>query len=175
MVAVRTRLALSAAALTALLAGACATPPERKPEPTRATPSPAQAAAEAEPERALQRGRLKPMPIRPLSVKADCRFKDEVGYSASALLDISYSQVSAFAASVDVPKRGSCRFDLADFRQVPKDTHVELVARDGCTVRIWEQGEQVTVSFAECAKRCTKGTFEYVWPILLDRPSGQCS
>lgn len=166
--------ALRAAALAAaLLLGACATPPERK--PGAATPSPAQSAAEAAPERALQRGRLKPMPVRPLSIKTDCRFKDEVGYGGSAVLDISYSEVRAFAARVDVPKHGSCQFDLADFKQVLKEPHVELQGRDGCTVRMWEQGEQVTVAFSECAKRCTRGTFEYVWPILVDRSSGQCS
>ncbi|AYH41887.1 hypothetical protein [Azoarcus sp. DN11] len=168
--------ALRAAALAAaVLLGACATPPERKPESAAATPSPAQSAAEAEPKRALQRGRLKPMPVRPLSIKTDCQFKDEVGYGGSAVLDISYSEVRAFAAHLDVPRHGSCQFDLADFKQVLKEPHVELQARDGCTVRVWEQGEQVTVAFSECAKRCTHGAFEYVWPILVDRSNGQCS
>ncbi|MCC4119088.1 hypothetical protein LLG90_27510, partial [Aromatoleum toluclasticum] len=95
--------------------------------------SAAQAAAEAEPTRALQSGRLKPMPVRPLSIKTDCRFKDEVGYGGRAVLDVSYSEVRAFAAKVEVPKRGSCPFDLADFKQVLKEPHVELQARDGCT------------------------------------------
>jgi hypothetical protein len=98
-------------------------------------------------------GRLKPMPIRPLNVQADCRFK----------------------ASVSVPKRGSCHFDLADFEQVRKEPHVELRARDGCVVRMWEQGDQVTVAFAQCASRCDRNTFDYVWPILVDRPSGRCN
>ncbi len=120
-------------------------------------------------------GRLKPMPIRPLNVQADCRFKDEVGYSGSALLDVSYSEVSRFKASVSVPKRGSCHFDLADFEQVRKEPHVELRASDGCVVRMWEQGDQVTVAFAQCASRCDRNTFDYVWPILVDRPSGLCN
>ena len=170
------RLACRTATLVAaLMLGACATPPERKPEPVATTPSAEQSATEAAPERALARGRLKPMPVRPLNVKADCRFKDEVGYGGSAVLDISYSEVHAFAATVDVPKRGSCKFDLADFKQVRKEPHVELRARDGCTVRMWEQGDQVTVAFTECTKRCTRGTFDYVWPILVDRPSGRCT
>lgn len=168
--------ALRAAVLAAaVLLGACATPPERPREPEAPVPSAAQAAAEAEPEQALQRGGLKPMPVRPLSIKTDCRFKDEVGYGGSAVLDVSYSEVRAFAARVDVPKRGSCQFELADFQQVLREPHVELVARDGCTVRMWEQGEQVTVAFSECAKQCARGTFEYVWPILVDRSSGQCT
>lgn len=115
------------------------------------------------------------MPVRPLDVKTDCHFKDEAGYGASAVLDVTASEVHSFAATVNVPKRGSCRFDLADFRQVRREPHVELRAGDGCTVRMWEQGNQVTVAFAECAKRCTRDTFDYVWPILVDRPSGHCS
>jgi hypothetical protein len=171
----RIRLASRTAALgAALLLAACATPPAPSPiakpddRPAVAPDSPAAAPPAA-------RGRLKPMPVRPLTVKADCRFKDEAGYGASALLDVSHSEVRAFAATVDVPKRGSCRFDLAGFRQVRHEAHVELRARDGCTVRMWEQGDQVAVAFSDCARRCTRGTFDYVWPILVDRPSGRCS
>lgn len=155
-----------AALAAALWLAACATPP-RPGEP---------AGGIVVPEHPSQApGRLKPMPVRPLSVQADCHFKDEAGYAASARLDISYSEVRAFAATVDVPRRGSCRFDLADFKQVQKEPHVELRAHDGCTVRMWEQGEQVTVAFTQCASRCSRGTFDYVWPILVDRPSGQCN
>ncbi|MBR0567354.1 hypothetical protein J5J83_14620 [Azoarcus sp. L1K30] len=148
----------------ALLLAACATPSIFVPETAPAPSDETQAG-----------GRLKPMPIRPLNVQADCRFKDEAGYGASALLDVSYSEVHRFSASVSVPKRGSCHFDLADFEQVRKEPHVELRARDGCVVRMWEQGDQVTVAFAQCASRCDRGTFDYVWPILVDRPSGRCN
>lgn len=160
----RTRRCALVGAAVALIA-ACATPP-----------APPEAVAVPEAARPSERpGRLKPMPVRPLNVQADCRFKDEVGYSASARLDVSYSEVRSFAATVDVPRRGSCRFDLADFQQVRTQPHVELKARDGCVVRMWEQGDQVTVAFAQCASRCDRGTFDYVWPILVDRPSGRCN
>lgn len=158
-----------AAAGFALWLAACATPPAGTEPATR------QEAEEMEEAPTAARGRLKPMPIRPLTVQADCTFRDEAGYAASTRLDVSASQVRGFAANVEVPRRGSCHFDLADFRQVPAETHVELRARDGCTVRMWEQGDQVTVAFTQCANRCSKGTFEYVWPILVDRPSGQCN
>lgn len=162
------RLASHSAALAAALwLAACATPPGPGPAPD--------AGGIVVPEHpSAARGRLKPMPVRPLTVRADCQFKDEAGYGGTARLDVSYSEVRSFAATVDVPKRGSCRFDLADFKQVQKEPHVELRARDGCTVRMWEQGEQVTVSFTQCASRCSRGTFDYVWPILVDRPSGRC-
>jgi len=118
--------------------------------------------------------RLKPMPVKPLQVQADCHFKDETGYGGSALLNVDYDQVKAFSARVEVPRRGSCHFDLADFSQVKASAHVHLLARNGCTVRIWEQGDQVTVAFSHCARQCTGNAFDYVWPILVDRPSGRC-
>lgn len=147
-----------AAVVAALLASACATPalfPEGGTEASRPG------------------GRLKPMPIRPLDMKTDCRFKDEAGYGASTAFDVSYAEVKSFAATVDIPNRGSCRFD-GEFAQVKRTPHVELRARDGCTVSLWEQGEQVTVAFNNCASRCTRGAFDYVWPIIIDRRSGQC-
>lgn len=156
--------ALCATTVMVLMMAACATPPVFQQETGTVMERPSEAG-----------GRLKPMPIRPLNVQADCRFKDEVGYSGSALLDVSYSEVSRFKASVNVPKHGSCHFDLADFEQVRKEPHVELRARDGCVVRMWEQGDQVTVAFAQCASRCDRNTFDYVWPILVDRPSGRCN
>lgn len=156
-----------AALAATLLVAACATPPAPAPGPGAAVP----AAPSATPGEVG--GRLKPMPIRPLDIQAECRFKDEVGYTATAMLDISHAEVNAFGASVDVPRRGQCRFD-GPFDQVKRMPHVELVARDGCTVSIWEQGEQVTVAFTHCAGRCTRGTFDYVWPIIVDRPSGEC-
>ncbi|MBS0542613.1 MAG: hypothetical protein JSR40_02595 [Proteobacteria bacterium] len=144
------------AVATAMLAAACATP-SLEPGVGVARPG----------------GRLQPMPLRPLDVRADCSFTDEVGYGARAMLDVSYAEVKAFSATVNVPRRGSCRID-GEFAQVRRTPHVELRARDGCTVSMWEQGEQVTVAFTNCASRCTAGTFDYVWPIIVDRRTGQC-
>lgn len=118
-------------------------------------------------------GRLKPMPVRPLAVRADCRHRDETGYEVAARLDVSYAEVRAFAASVSVPRRGSCRFD-GPFIQTRRSPSVQLRAADGCEINIWEQAHQVTIGFAGCASRCTRGTFDYVYPIIIDRRSGQC-
>ena len=118
-------------------------------------------------------GRLKPMPVRPLDVRADCRYRDEAGYEVAARLDVSYAEVRAFAASVSVPRRGSCRFD-GPFSQTRRSPSVQLRAADGCEINIWEQAHQVTIGFAGCASRCTRGTFDYVYPIIIDRRSGQC-
>ena len=156
----KARTGLAALALGVL--ASCATPP---------SVPPSESAAETHPSTAP--GRLKPMVVRPLDVKANCRFRDEAGYAASAVLDIEQSEVKAFSATVDVPRRGSCRFD-GPFTQTRHLPSVELRARDGCTVSIWEQGQQVTVGFSNCARRCSRGTFDYVWPIIVDRTSGEC-
>ena len=54
--------------------------------------------------------RLRPMPWRPLDVRADCRFRDEAGYTTRITLDVAQSKVNDFNADVDIPRRGSCRF-----------------------------------------------------------------
>lgn len=159
----------SLGASAAVLLGACASPP---------APPPPVAGARTIPDAWLERpsaaaGRLKPMPVRPFDVSTDCRFRDEAGYLTVVRLDIAQSDVRAFSAAVDIPRRGSCRFD-GPFTQTRRLPSVQLSASDGCTVNIWEQGEAVTVGFANCAGRCTRGAFDYVWPIIVDRSNGQC-
>lgn len=136
-------------------------------------PSPLEAPAAQAPAPAGQ-PRLKPMPIRPLQVKTDCGFKDEAGYNGSAVLEVDDARVKAFEATVHIPRRGSCHFELAGFRQVKALPHVELAGASGCTVRMWEQGDQVAVGFSQCAHHCTGNASDYLWPILVDRPSGRC-
>ena len=117
--------------------------------------------------------RLRPMPWRPLDVRADCRFRDEAGYTTRITLDVAQSKVKAFNADVDIPRRGSCRFH-GPFTQTREKPSVQLRAPVGCSVDIFEQGKSVTVGFANCASRCTRGAFDYLWPIIVDRTDGQC-
>ena len=117
--------------------------------------------------------RLQPMPVRPLELNADCAFTDETGYAVSARVQVRQAEVRHVTATVDAPPHGRCRFD-GPFRQVRYLPHVELAAEDGCRVSLWEQDEQVTIAFNDCARHCTPGAFDYVWPILVDRADGQC-
>jgi len=148
-----------------------------KPSATRADPD----AAAVQPEKGAKRrgsrsARLKALPTRPLNVKADCSFRDPTGYRGAMKLDVKEARVNRFEASVDVPKHGSCRFNLADFRQTA--TMPNPVLRDtgsGCEVRMWEQGKRVTVAFSSCQAKCAaNGAWERLWPILVDAPSGRC-
>lgn len=166
-----------AAALLAVLLAACAAP-EKAPPPV-AEPATAPAAAPAPPPRppAVARpARPGPLPVRPLNVKTECSFRDETGYSGLLRLEVAEARVHAFEARVEVPRRGSCRFALRDFRQTRELPAVELAQKRGrCIVRVWEQGERVTVAFQECEKMCTGSAHLGLWPILADRRDGSCA
>ncbi len=157
-----------------LLLGACATP-EKAPPPTVETLSPA-APAIAAPIAVPKSPKPGPIPVRPLNVKTECKFRDETGYNGALKLDVAGAQVHAFEAKVNIPKRGACRFDLKDFRQTRELPTVELSQTKGnCIVRVWEQGERVTVAFQQCEKMCSGSSYPYLWPILNDRRDGSCA
>lgn len=165
--------------VVALLAG-CATPESPPPVAVPAPAPPAPPATAPEPRqdklKHLANRHLKPMPVRPLNAKASCSFKDETGYRGRLRLDVKEAAVKRLEASVDVPKRGSCRFKLADFRQTDSQPAVVLAARKGdCKIRLWEQEDQVTVAFRDCRAECSGDSVDYLWPILVDNRKGSCS
>ena len=74
-----------------------------------------------------------------------------------------------------MPRRGSCRYDLASFRQTQALPSIELTGPRNCRIHIWEQAEQVTVAFADCHQMCSPSSaHDYVWPLLIDKATGQC-
>jgi hypothetical protein len=185
----RFRLALSGmtAIAPALLLGGCGIWPFGKPapqvepkvvEPTiepRAQPRLEQIPLTERTRRYLASRGLSVIETRPLNVRTDCAFRDETGYGGRLDLEVQDAGVHRFMAKVDIPRRGSCRFDLADFRQTTVRQAVTLAsARSGCTVHMWEQGSKVTIAFTDCQAQCDSGTFDYLWPILVETPSGRC-
>jgi hypothetical protein len=76
-----------------------------------------------------------------------------------------------------VGRRGSCHFDLAEFRQVRKTPHIELRAIDdsGCTLMVWQDPRRVTLAHAHCEQHCTPGIYEQAWPVLFNPRSGTCA
>ena len=171
-----------------LLLASCATP-EPVPPPQEKTVEPEKPAAvtekkprpdkiESQPLKHLANRDLKPMPIKPLNVKTRCTFRDEVTGTRGKLdLQVMDDEVKRFAAEVNIPKRGICRFDIKDFGQVKSQHPVTLTSRNGntCAVRMWEQGTRYTVAFNECSARCEGNAFEYLWPILIDGKTGRCT
>ncbi len=172
------RACLSAlAALAALLAGGCAL--LESPPPTAAAPPSATATTPQSGPLAVKPApptRPGPIPVRPIDVKTDCSFRDETGYGGTLKLEVAQARVSRFEARVSIPRRGHCAFDLKDFRQTKELPAVELShAKTRCVVRVWEQGERVTVAFQQCEKQCSGNAYRYLWPILNDRRQGACA
>lgn len=161
--------------LMALLLGACASAPET-PEPvvpSGSTPKPAPVARTRPAPKTVKPA---PIPTRPITVRTDCAFRDETGYNGAMKLAIDQARVQAFDAWVSIPRSGTCRFDLRNFTQTRELPTVELKHRsDRCVVRVWEQGERVTVAFNECQKMCSGDAWEQLWPILNDRRDGSCA
>jgi len=162
--------------LSVLFLSACATQ-EKTPEAEAPAPPPAAKPPPAAPKAVAPKPkRPGPIATRALNVKTDCGFRDETGYSGAMKLAIEEAQVLSFNATVNIPKRGICRFDLKNFRQVRKMPTVELShLSDPCVVRVWEQGERITVAFTQCQRMCSGNAADYLWPILTDTRDGSCA
>ena len=174
------------ALLLALLAG-CATPPGAPPtEPTPQSPAPGTAtkpsASPAKPQLSketlalLAKRKLSPINGGVQNAQASCSFRDDNGYSGQLQLSVRAAQVEQLEARVDVPKRGSCQFRLADFRQTENQPIIVLAGKQSsCKVSVWEQGSQVTIAFRDCRAECSGNAVDYLWPILVDNQKGNCS
>ena len=179
------RLPLLAALSIVLLAGGCAqriktivTPESARPARATAPAQPAPEIPSPPPVAAPTTGTAPaPIPDRALNIQADCTSRDERGYTEKIKLSVANGLVSQLEARITVPKRGSCSFQLADFRQTRSAPHVELVARSGsrCATRMWYQQNRFTVAFSDCIGMCTpRGTADYIWPIELRLSDGAC-
>jgi hypothetical protein len=113
---------------------------------------------------------------KPINIKLRCSFRNETGYNGSTMVEIVNNEVKALATQIQVPLYGgSCAFDGPGFRQLARSPSIELQHADGCTVRIWTQGRQLTISYSKCAAHCSNAeVFKYIWPVLIDQPSGKC-
>jgi hypothetical protein len=76
-----------------------------------------------------------------------------------------------------VGRRGSCTFDLAEFRQTRSRPHLELLASDGtgCRLLVYQDARRVTLAHSNCSQRCTPGIYEQAWPVMFDPASGRCA
>lgn len=114
-----------------------------------------------------------PIPARALQAKADCRYRDDIGTEGKLVLDVKDSKIERFASDIDMGRRGRCSFDLAAFTQTRFD-HTPTLVAGACTVSLWEQKDEVTVSYRNCAAHCTPGAHDYLWPTLVSRKTGSC-
>lgn len=166
--------------LLSLLLGACAVPehaPQAIPPAEPAQPrTEIKAPSVATVPRMPKAGKPGPIPTRALNVRADCKFQDESGYNGTMTLTVEQARVQTFAANVNIPRRGNCKFDLKNFRQTREMPNVVLThLSDRCIVHVWEQGKRVTVAFQQCQKMCSGNAWEGLWPILTDTRDGSCA
>jgi hypothetical protein len=190
-----------AGALLAVLAGCSTVPdPARPPEASARPPArpsdpattPADpyvrpgepgpgASAPARPQEPAARpskpGRPGPIADRPINLQGRCTQSEDDGYREQATLDVRDNQVQALAWELWVGKRGSCRFDQADFRQVKSRPHIELHARDGsgCKLMVWQDPRRITLAHAGCERRCSPGIYQQAWPVMFDAGTGRCA
>jgi hypothetical protein len=114
------------------------------------------------------------LPVAALNLDGNCVGKEETGYAENVRVTVAAGQVRAFDARIDIPKRGSCRYQLADFRQTKQTPFVELLARSNsaCALRMWQQGDRITVAATDCEEKCARGAFEYAWPVEFNAAGG---
>lgn len=157
-----------------ILLSACSTVPEQIID---------EGSVDSEPEREppiklkyLDKLNLKPMPVKAFSVSSRCTRKDESGTRTRLSLKVKDSKVAQFSAAIDIPKRGSCQFNLGDFVQTASLPQVILTHRTApdCHVRMWTQERQITIAYNTCAQSCSGSSFDYLWPTLVDSHTGRC-
>lgn len=171
--------------LLVLCATGCAEFDKKPPEPAAeiaAEPAKPEALATTEPKfknstlKYLNNRKLKPQPTRPLNVRSKCSHREAVGTATRLDLLVKEAEVKTFTAQVAIKGYGTCNFKLGDFEQAEKMPQALLRHKQepGCLVRMWEQGDKVTIAFNSCPKSCERDAFSYLWPIMVEAKSGRC-
>lgn len=168
-----------ALALAVLLA-ACSTPQPPAPIVPSGKPPASTGGAQTAPVRpASPPAAARPGPIadRPIDLDGRCAQAEEDGFREDATLLVRANEVRAMSWQLWVGRRGSCRFEQADFRQVRSRPHIELLARDGsgCKLMVWQDPRRITLAHAGCQRRCTGGIYDQAWPVMFDPRSGACA
>ncbi|MHA7678721.1 hypothetical protein [Cupriavidus sp. PET2-C1] len=122
-------------------------------------------------------GKPPPIASRDIDLAGDCRRTEEDGFREDAQVRVAANTVQQLSWKLWVGKRGSCSFNLAEFRQTQKKPHIELRANDGsaCKLMIWQDPRRVTLAHANCEARCSPGIYEEAWPVMFEPGGGGCA
>jgi hypothetical protein len=118
-----------------------------------------------------------PIPDRAIDLAGRCAQTEEDGFREQATLTVRDNRVEALSWQLWVGRRGSCRFELSEFRQVRSRPSIELAARDGgsCRLMVWQDPRRVTLAHAGCENRCTPGVYDEAWPVMFEPATGGCA
>ena len=118
-----------------------------------------------------------PIPDRAIDLSGRCVQTEEDGFREQATLTVRDNRVDALSWQLWVGRRGSCRFELGDFRQVRSRPSIELAARDGgsCRLMVWQEPRRVTLAHAGCENHCTPGVYDEAWPVMFEPGTGACA
>jgi hypothetical protein len=121
--------------------------------------------------------RPEPIADRAIDLAGRCAQTEEDGFREDASLVVRANRVEALRWELWVGRRGSCRFELAEFTQVRSRPSIELAARDGsaCKLMVWQAPRRVTLAHAGCEARCTAGVYEEAWPVMFEPRDGGCA
>ena len=163
--------------LAAVLLVSCSTPP--KPAAEAPPPPPVIEEKQKIPNaklKYLHNRNLQPQPTRALNVRSRCTHRDAVGTQTRLNLLVKEADVKNFDARINIKGQGSCHFALKEFAQDAKLPQVLLRHKQdkNCTVRMWEQGKDVTIAFNSCPQSCEGKAFDYLWPVVIDARTGRC-
>lgn len=113
----------------------------------------------------------------PLTLQGSCSQSDDDGFREQARLDVAAGDVRALDWQIWVGRKGTCSFQLDQFRQTKARPHIELQARDrsGCKLVVYQDPRRVTLGHANCERRCTNGVHDQAWPVMFDPRSGGCA
>ena len=112
---------------------------------------------------------------RLMNAAVSCNYKDEGGVRGKAMLLVDQNRLTRFTARIEMPNGGVCEFDSKKMAQISFEQGIALQSKkDECVVRMWEQKNRITVAAYSCHKQCSKGSFSYLWPIIMDTRVGTC-
>ena len=117
------------------------------------------------------------VPEAPIALAAQCEQTEEDGFRERARLVVADNQVRELSWQLWVGRRGSCRFELEQFRQTRSRPSIELAERNGsaCKLMVWRVPARVTLAHAGCEQHCSPGIYEEAWPVMFDPGTGGCA
>ena len=148
------------------------TRPDNRPE-ARQEPSPTELPRPG----GNSRGPIAPIPDQKIDLAGSCAQTEEDGYREQATLTVRNNQVQSMSWQLWIGKKGTCKFDFADFAQTKTRPSIEMVERNGsgCKLVIYQDPRRVTLGFADCEKHCTGNIYGEAYPVMFDPKTGGCA